>query len=127
MTARLPALRVSRLCSGSKNPSRGRRGAQAEEMELRAGGPAGNIGRIEFHKGHCAEFSRTLISTRVGGDDGSLERVSPRGLGNQYLELAEDGGRWEVPLPTHQAGFTEHREESSEGSHFHTGEELALN
>ena len=121
MTARLPAPRVSRLCSGSKNPSRGRRGGQAEEMELRAGGPAGGTVRTEFQKGHCGEFS-----TRVGGDGGSLERVSPRGLGNRYLELAQDGGRWEVPLPAHEDESTEHCEESSEGSHFHTGEELAL-
>lgn len=88
---------------------------------------AGSVGRIEFQKGHCAECSRALISTCVGGNDKKLERVSPGGLENQNLELAQDGGRWEVPLPAQQAEFTEHRGESSEGSRFHTGEELALN
>ena len=67
-------------------------------MELRAGGPAGGTVRTEFQKGHCGEFS-----TRVGGDGGSLERVSPRGLGAppgiwSSLRMGE-GGKY-LFLPT---------------------------
>ena len=118
---------TARLPRGVRTPAEAG-GGQVEETELRAGGTmAGGAGRIEFQKGHRGEFSRAVISRCVGGNCEKLERVSPEGLENQNLELSQDGVRWEVPLPAQQAEFTEHRKESSEGSRFHTGEELALN